>query len=93
MAIPIVPAVAYACGFIIHTVRNMNVVGKNERDEYIKNMETQKETPYKTKFEAYWNGCRNGLFYGIVDSAIWPVKAAAFLYFVVRNNDDPKHDP
>lgn len=80
-----IPRAIYGSGFLVHSMLMMNTTGKYERDEYIKNMETQKETSYRSKFDAYWNGCRNGLFYGFIDSVIWPVKVMTFLYFVIRN--------
>lgn len=82
----VVPAIVYATGFVLNTVKTMDQNGSDEMETYRKNVEFQKEQAHRSEYAAYWTGCRTGLFYGIVDSTIWPVKFTTFMIYLWRKN-------
>lgn len=84
--IPIIPAAVYTMGFVVNSLRGMDQNGSEEVQIYKKNAEIKKEQSYRSEYEAYWHGCKNGFVYSLIDSAVWPVKVGYFALYLVRKN-------
>jgi hypothetical protein len=89
-SIALVPVAIYGAGVIMNTLITMDQTGSDELDTYRKNTEFQKEQAHRSEYTAYWKGCRNGLIYGLFESAIWPVKLGTFVVYLLRKNANTK---
>ena len=85
-AVAVVPAIVYISGVAINTMINMHQYGTDEMSIYNRNHEVQKEQEHRSEYKAYWSGCRTGLLFSVIDSVIWPVKASAFAFYLIRKN-------
>jgi hypothetical protein len=81
-----IPFIVYGAGFLITEIICIENSGNDEAVSYKKNMENQREVNHRSEYAAFWSGCKTGMFSGLIDAAIWPIKLTTFAVYLIRKN-------